>query len=178
MAAGHLDEGCGSSPCVNRLPTAACRRLRRGQVVTTRHGGLQAKLASRSRCPVDMMPARETRSNYFKGRCATTLEQCLGNCRAGDANDCYASALVLQEIRNSPVSEALFPRACTLGVVSRCTNRAAVMDLGHGTCLARLWSLAMRNFVPRSDTPEATPNDEVFGLPGSPRLSDCAQKQV
>jgi hypothetical protein len=80
------------------------------------------------KCPADVMPAREIKPNYFKERCATTLEQCLGNCRAGDANECYAAALVLQEVRNGPVSEALFLRACALGIVSGCTNRAAGLD--------------------------------------------------
>jgi hypothetical protein len=35
---------------------------------------------------------------------------------------------MLQKIRDNPVSEALFLRACTLGIVSGCTNRAAGMD--------------------------------------------------
>ncbi|HEY2529280.1 MAG TPA: hypothetical protein VGJ20_15255 [Xanthobacteraceae bacterium] len=84
------------------------------------------------KCPVDVMPARETKTNYFKERCAAGLEQCLSNCRAGDANDCYASALVLQEVRTSRISEALFLKACALGIVSGCTDRAASMDSGRG----------------------------------------------
>lgn len=85
-----------------------------------------------AKCPADVMPARETKSDYFKQRCAATLERCIGNCRAGNAGDCYAAALVLQEVRNNPVSEALFLRACSLGIVSGCTNRAAGMDKDNG----------------------------------------------
>src|SRR5262249_49077728 len=80
------------------------------------------------KCPADVSPMQETRSDYFEGRCAAKLEQCLNNCRAGTASDCYASALILQRVRNSPISEALFLRACALGVMSGCTNRAAGME--------------------------------------------------
>jgi len=85
-----------------------------------------------AKCPADVMPARETRSDYFKQRCAASLERCVDSCRAGNAGDCYAAALVLQEVRNNPVSEALFLRACSLGIVSGCTNRAAGMDKDNG----------------------------------------------
>jgi hypothetical protein len=83
-----------------------------------------------AKCPAEVMPARESKLEYFKERCAAALERCLGNCRAGDAGDCYSSALILQEVRPSPVSEAFFLRACALGIVSGCTNRAAGMDSG------------------------------------------------
>jgi hypothetical protein len=54
-------------------------------------------LPSLDTCPRNVMPARETELKYLAGRCATAPEQCVHNCRAGDANDCYASALVPAE---------------------------------------------------------------------------------
>jgi hypothetical protein len=83
-------------------------------------------------CPVDAMPARETLLDYSRERCAADLEQCVRHCQAGNANDCYVSALILQEVRHSPISDAFFLRACTLGIVSGCINRAAGMDSGQG----------------------------------------------
>jgi hypothetical protein len=69
-----------------------------------------------AKCPFDVMPARETKPDYSSDRYATDLERCIDNCRAGDASDCYASALVLQRVRNNPISEALFLKACSLGI--------------------------------------------------------------
>src|SRR6202030_2560546 len=63
------------------------------------------------KCPAEVMPARESKLEYFKERCAAELERCLGNCRAGDAGDCYSSALILQDVRPGPVSEALFSQS-------------------------------------------------------------------
>jgi TPR repeat protein len=99
-------------------------------------------------CPADVMPKQEAASVYFEERCAARLERCLNNCRAGDASDCYASALILQRVRNSPISEALFLKACALGIVSGCTNRAAGMEApgaqpGSGNeCSVRTFNLA------------------------------------
>jgi TPR repeat protein len=91
-----------------------------------------------AKCPIDVMPARETKLDYSSDRCATDLERCLDNCRAGDASDCYASALILQRVRNNPISEALFLKACSLGIVSGCTNRAASMEnSGRSDCVVQ-----------------------------------------
>jgi len=102
-------------------------------------------LASEPRqMPADVMPAREAKSGFSEGRCASTLEECLRNCRAGNAGDCYASALVLQRVKtDSPIPSALFLRACALGVASGCTNRAAAMDSGAGIpCAVRTFAAA------------------------------------
>lgn len=85
-------------------------------------------LPSLDTCPADVMPEREVASGFAPERCAEVLDQCLHSCRSGHASDCYASALVLQKVRNNPVSEALYLRSCALGIVSGCTNRAAAMD--------------------------------------------------
>ena len=89
-------------------------------------------LPSLDKCPADIMPARETEFSYSEKRCESTLEACVRNCGTGDAIDCYGSAVILQKVRPNPVSEALFLRACALGIVSGCTNRAAAMDSGDG----------------------------------------------
>jgi hypothetical protein len=88
-------------------------------------------------CPADLMPARKARSNFYEGRCESTLQQCVDNCRSGNGDDCYASAVVVQKVkRDSPISESLFLKACALGISSGCTNRAASMDSGQGTACA------------------------------------------
>jgi hypothetical protein len=79
-------------------------------------------------CPADLMPAHETTFDFSIERCSAETAQCLDRCRAGEAADCYATALVFQKVRNGRVPEALFLKACALGLVSGCTNRAAGMD--------------------------------------------------
>jgi hypothetical protein len=106
-------------------------------------------LPSLDKCPADAMPARETAFHASKERCESALEQCLRNCRVGDANDCYASAVALQKVRNSSIPQALFLRACELGVVSGCTNRAAGMDSGKGSpCAIRTFAAACNHSDP------------------------------
>jgi hypothetical protein len=93
-------------------------------------------LPALDKCPAEVMPERETRVYYSTKACAAAPEGCLRSCQMGDANDCFAAALMLQEIRHTPVSEALFLRACALGIVSGCTNRAASMDRADGDACA------------------------------------------
>jgi hypothetical protein len=103
-----------------------------------------AWLPSLDQCPADLMPARETKSGFYQGRCESALQQCLNDCGAGKGGDCYASALVLQKVKaDSPIPGALFLRACALGVTSGCTNRAASMDSGPGIpCAVRTFAAA------------------------------------
>lgn len=84
-------------------------------------------LPNLDKCPADAMPARDIKLDYSDERCTSALEQCVDRCRAGSGNDCYASALIFQQVRNGPVSEAFFLKACEMGIVSGCTNRAAGM---------------------------------------------------
>ncbi len=78
-------------------------------------------------CPADVIPAREVDVNYLGERCVGMPERCLKRCQFEDANACYALALAIQTVDDGPLADALFLRACTLGVVSGCTNRAAGM---------------------------------------------------
>jgi hypothetical protein len=94
-------------------------------------------------CPADLMPAQEGSHQFSIESCSADVEQCLERCRAGDAGHCYSAALVMQKVRNSLVSQALFLRACASGFVSGCTNRAAEMDSGRGeSCAIRTYGLA------------------------------------
>jgi hypothetical protein len=109
-------------------------------------------LPSLDTCPADVMPARETKNDLHEGRCTSTLEACLDHCRGGDANDCYASALVLQRVNgNSAIPQALFLKACALGVVSGCTNRAAGMGTTsslRSPCIVRTFAAACEHNDP------------------------------
>lgn len=90
-------------------------------------------------CPADLMPTHETMFNFSIERCTAETAQCVDSCRAGDAADCYATALVFQKVKNGQLVDAFFLKACGLGLVSGCTNRAAGMDMasdGH-TCAIR-----------------------------------------
>ncbi|MCC8963976.1 sel1 repeat family protein [Bradyrhizobium sp. Pear76] len=99
-------------------------------------------LPNLDQCPADLMPSRAGPSDFSVERCTASTDQCLDRCRVGDGNDCYAAALVLQRAGGSRVSEALFLKACALGIVSGCTNRAAGMDSGQGTsCAVRTFQL-------------------------------------
>jgi TPR repeat protein len=93
-------------------------------------------------CPADLMPARETHLDFSVARCSAALDQCVDHCRAGDASDCYSAALVIQKAGSRHLSEVLFLKACGLGYVSGCTNRAAGMDSGEGIhCAIRTYQL-------------------------------------
>jgi TPR repeat protein len=79
------------------------------------------------RCPADVMPAGEVTWQGDDNLCETNLPGCLDRCQQRDARACYEGALQVQRLGNEPASEALFLRACTLGIPSGCTNRAAGM---------------------------------------------------
>ena len=97
-------------------------------------------------CPADLMPAHENSALDFSlERCSAAPEQCLAACRTGTAGDCYAMAIVFQKARreNDVIAQTIFQRACMLGVVSGCTNRAAAKDMEqNNTCAVRTYGLA------------------------------------
>jgi len=80
------------------------------------------------RCPADVMPAAEQKTEMLGDLCVTDLPTCLDRCQARDPSGCYSAALRVQALKSDePASEALFLRACRLGSMSGCTNRAAGM---------------------------------------------------
>jgi TPR repeat protein len=100
-------------------------------------------------CPADVMPAYQEDSHYFAGKCKGDLATCADRCQANDGGDCYALALALEGMETETQSdevvfEALYLRACRLGVVSGCTNRAAGMTVREpesaDACAARTFA--------------------------------------
>jgi len=84
-------------------------------------------LFSEDVCPFNVIPGFETNVEYLSEGCANDAQVCLDKCKENDGNACYSLALLVQDKKwlESDYSEALFLRACKLGVVSGCTNRAA-----------------------------------------------------
>ena len=77
-----------------------------------------------SQCPVDVFPGVE--QPFTPDACTAGVQACVDHCQSKDGNACYALALHVQAQKGRPdVSEALFFRACSLGIASGCTNRAA-----------------------------------------------------
>jgi TPR repeat protein len=100
-------------------------------------------------CPADVMPALEGPSRFDQDRCAAALDRCLRNCRGGDAGECYSAALVVERVRDGPIADALFLKACTLGFVSGCTNRAARLKSGRGdSCAIQTYDMACKRDDP------------------------------
>ena len=88
-------------------------------------------------CPADVMSNRNVEVAYLGDRCLGALSACIARCRTKDANACYALALAVQSLKREMLSDALFLRACKLGVVSGCTNRAASMMEEQQACAIR-----------------------------------------
>ena len=99
-----------------------------------------------TQCPADVFPGANTPVNYGGYACASHLDACLEQCRSNDASACYLAALRAQEVK-APMdySEALFLKACSLGVASGCTNRAAGMIVNESNT-SNLWACANRTF--------------------------------
>lgn len=87
----------------------------------------RAWLDEAKRCPAQLMPKKDVEGNYPAERCAPgKFASCLAQCSGGQASACYWLGFGLQQAKaNDDAYEALFQRACKLGAVSGCTNRAA-----------------------------------------------------
>jgi len=99
-----------------------------------------------AQCPADVFPGVETPLDYRRGECASNIAPCLDRCQSDDGTACYVAALRLQ-ILNAPTdySEALFLKACRLGIASGCTNRAAGI-LALETDKPTPWTCVNRTF--------------------------------
>jgi hypothetical protein len=129
-------QGVGRCIALTVLLLASCAEERPPEDevgrVTRRITGSEDWTRDLDRCPAELMPARQ-QLDYLKARdCAPgAFETCFERCRDGEAGPCYWLAVALQETDASrDAIEALFLRACKLGIVSGCTNRAAGMTLG------------------------------------------------
>ncbi len=80
-------------------------------------------------CPASLLPRRVS-ANYLMGdTCKLNLGLCFMKCESGDASSCYWLAYDVQQAgASAQTSDVLFQRACKLGAVSGCTNRAAAMS--------------------------------------------------
>ncbi|UCZ86073.1 sel1 repeat family protein [Pseudomonas sp. L5B5] len=79
-------------------------------------------------CPATLVPRREAPTEPDRCSEPEQMEGCLQSCKRGDGNDCYWLGINVQKAKGPAMGyEPLFQRACTLGVVSGCTNRAAGM---------------------------------------------------
>lgn len=115
------------------------------------------------RCPASLMPEVQSFAYLNRNHCRTgQMQSCLAECAQSDAGACYWLAEALQEARvASPASEALFQRACQLGIVSGCTNRAAGLfnerqdDLEVQACAARTYDKACQADDPWACTMQA-----------------------
>ncbi len=105
-------------------------------------------LPSLETCPADVLPERIAAFENFADRCTGAPGACATQCAEADAAACYSLALAVQEVADGPASEKLFLRACELGVVSGCTNRAAGMIDEDFEC-----SLATFEFTCEQDDP-------------------------
>jgi hypothetical protein len=129
---------------VSPLGVATARAADAATILQQVEGSWPDWLPKPDQCPADLMPAHETVFNFSIERCSAETAQCLDRCRAGDAADCYATALVFKKVKDTQLIDALFLRACGLGLVSGCTNRAAGMDMasdGHA-CAIRTYEKA------------------------------------
>lgn len=95
-------------------------------------------------CPVDLMPQTEVAPQYLSEGCADDASVCFEKCRNDDANACYALALLIEDKKGyaqRPIT-SLYSRSCKLGIISGCTNRAALMinpdqkESGRNKCTA------------------------------------------
>lgn len=79
-------------------------------------------------CPADVMAVVPLEWHYSLADCQADLEACRARCEAGNGNECFAVAQSVQALRTDAIiAEALFLRACRLGIATGCTNRAAGM---------------------------------------------------
>jgi hypothetical protein len=137
--------GCGTARVA---PTASATGESSGstKVVLARLSVRPDWLFPFAECPADAFPGVETPLNYRRGECADSIGPCLDRCQSDDGTACYVAALRIQ-ILNAPTdySEALFLKACRLGIASGCTNRAAGI-LSLETDKPTPWSCVNRTF--------------------------------
>ncbi len=94
-------------------------------------------------CPADVMTDRPAPIRYLGEVCIEDSRKCVEGCKAGVGNDCFAMALAVEPIRGyTRLADRLFYRACSLGVVSACSNRASSMATEESACQVRTYEKA------------------------------------
>lgn len=91
-------------------------------------------------CPADVMPEFQMPIRYLGEVCVEDPKKCVEGCKGSDANACFALALAIEPIRgNTKLADALFLRACSLGIVNACSNRASSMSSDVAACQVRTY---------------------------------------
>jgi hypothetical protein len=99
--------------------------------------------AAENACPADVMTDHSMPVRYLGEVCAENPKRCVNGCKAGNANDCFAMALAVEPLRShTMLVDRLFYRACSLGIVSACSNRAASMANEESACQVRTYEKA------------------------------------
>jgi TPR repeat protein len=128
-------------------------------------------------CPADVMLDDE--APIGEDDCESPrLRVCLSSCTSGDGGACYWLAYALQKAKApEPSIEALFQRACRLGVTSGCTNRAAGVLSGevendrNQTCAARTFQKTCAHDDPWGCTMYALHLSRGMGVPQDRKLA-------
>jgi len=96
-------------------------------------------------CPSELMPNLEI--PLKENTCESShLDACLSRCTSGDGSSCYWLAYALQQSKApAPASDVLYQRACNLGIISGCTNRAADL-VNQGIDGSRVQTCAAQTF--------------------------------
>ncbi len=99
--------------------------------------------AAENACPADVMTDQAAPIRYLGEVCVTDPKKCAEGCKSGNANDCFAMALAIEPMRGqTKLADRLFYRACSLGVVSACSNRASSMSADESACQVRTYEKA------------------------------------
>ena len=104
-------------------------------------------------CPVDRAPSTNHTPLGFND-CKSDPEGCLKACEDGDGSNCWALARLVEDNDDADrdVVEVFYRKACALGVVSGCTNAAALLDgrkpEGKQECVARTFAYSCKHEDP------------------------------
>lgn len=113
------------------LPSIAAVQAEAGEVQEVARAvvGNTEWAADAQLCPTKIMARTEAKDHLAANHCKLgNLRSCLARCSAGTPSACYWLAYALQQQNASSESyEPLYQRACKLGIMSGCTNRAADM---------------------------------------------------
>jgi len=97
-------------------------------------------LTTNAECPADVMTDFQAPIRYLGEVCTENPKKCVEGCKSGGPNDCFALALAVEPLRgNTQLADSLFMRACSLGVISACSNRASSMSVEHSACQVRTY---------------------------------------
>lgn len=83
-------------------------------------------VAQATQCPLGLIKPGPVRDYLSHNSCEGDFGACYSKCAGGDGASCYWLAYGLQQGKTAGKGvDILFQRACRLGVMSGCTNRAA-----------------------------------------------------